>query len=646
MSMNLVFALLLQIGVFCPLLDEKESGEGEMQTTAIRLLPDEVINKIKAGEMIARPANVVKELIENAIDAKATSIKVALNKGGIDEISVSDNGTGIPTQEVPLSIQRHATSKIQQVDDLYALCSLGFRGEALASMAEVSHFSMMTMTAEANTGTKLTTNSTNTRGEEPVVTSWHGRRGTHVRVRELFFNIPVRRKYMKSMATEYAHCCDCVHAFVMSHTEIEFVLAHNGKEQLRAFTCDKQDNHEQKLRARSESLFGKEIAENLLYCEEQNDIATLTSLFSPPGIDRGHTRHIFTFVNERWVKSQTMKYGILRGYHSHLLKGRYPIYLANLTMHPSLLDVNVHPTKSEIRFQYNKEVQELIALAIRRNLRAAVWSSLPHAPAPTEQDSAFSPTTSSPSTSLQENSKPSAVSAFRSPAHSPAPRLFYGVSSPSVTASPCANSEQKQGKQDTEAINWRSLRYMGSFARCYLLLEDGEEEHLLVVDQHAFHERIIYEQIVADPCMLAKRQQLAIGETVQLAPEEMELVENRRDEFANLGFAIEAKHADAVLVSSVPTILQGKDVLAVLRDLLALAKRDHTAWLGESLVHDVVATIACRSAVKAGDVLDANMRQNLFNSAENVDFFHNCPHGRRVMRIFPKQQVGAWFDRL
>ena len=604
---------------------------------AIRLLPDTVINKIKAGEMIERPANVLKELLENAIDAGATRITVSLQKGGSDEIVVSDNGSGIAADDVPLAIKRHATSKISRPDDLWSLHSLGFRGEALASIAEVSRFTLLSATAEAETGTRLTTDDQQGVG----VVSWSCEVGTSTSVRDIFYNVPARRKFLKNAATEYSHCHTCVQALALSHPQIEFILHHNHREQLRAPAIPEASG-EEALRQRALALFGEETVAPLLYAEGKDEMAAVKLLFSPPGHDRAHNRHIFTFVNARWVKSTTLKYAILRGYHSHLLKGRYPLVFAYLRVHPSLLDINVHPMKSEVRFQYSKEVQELIALNLRRKLRSPAWSTtpspLPAASTPAPLSDSARPTPRLLSTSPQEG------------------RIFYPsprVEEKRMTSQQLASEipemqENDKGESSPAAeteFAWDKLTYLGTLARCYLLFED-QQRNLIVVDQHAFHERIIFEQLCAEPHLLTRQQGLTIAETLPLTADQLELVVARQEEFTRLGFALQVVDDKEVLIKGVPSLLQQRNGAEILRELVDLAQRDATLWVGESLVHDVIATLACRAAVKAGDVLDAVRLQQLFSAARGVDFYHNCPHGRRVLRIFTPSQVGGWFDRI
>lgn len=633
---------------------------------AIRPLPDAVINKIKAGEMIERPANVLKELLENAIDAGAKRITVALQRGGIDEIVVSDDGDGIAADDVPIAIKRHTTSKISSSDDLWALHSLGFRGEALASIAEVSRFMLTTATASAKAGTRLT------RDDENVdIVPWDCRQGTRVSVAEIFYNVPARRKFLKNVATEYAHCNTCVQALALSHPHITFILHHNNREQLHAPAVKDNRGVEHALRMRAATLFGEEAVAPLLYEEGKNKIAAVEMLFSPPGHDRAHNRHIFTFVNNRWVQSNTLKYAILRGYHSHLLKGRYPLLFAQLQVHPTLLDVNVHPMKREVRFQYEREVQELIALTLRRKLRSPEWSIAPpntsaaaaSAPRPPVNTRSYKADTARiffPSSSvapMQGTELASKVPKLDTGSTYGKPQLEVGEVPPANTQEPAtvpSASSELENKQPTTShptelqqtsLNWEELTHIGTFAHCYLLFED-RQRNLVVVDQHAFHERIIFEQLAATPQLLTRRQQLGIAETLALPAEDLELLTARQEEFARLGFVLELVSDAAVQIKAVPALLQAQSGSELLALLLDLARRDATLWIGESLVHDVLATLACRAAVKAGDILEPARLQRLFAAAQTVDFYHNCPHGRRVIRIFSLRQAGSWFDRI
>ena len=599
--------------------------------SSVRLLPDSVINRIKAGETIERPANVVKELVENAIDAGAKRVSVSLVRGGIDEIVISDDGHGIKAEDVPLAIKRHTTSKIVKADDLYSLASLGFRGEALASISEVSNFTLTTA-PEEGLGTKLSIDGDGKRS----VNRWQGSRGTTIVVKELFLSIPARQKFLKSATTEYSHCCDCLQAISLSYPHVEFILTHNGKEQLRAIGTE-NDSPEQTLRTRTQSLFGREVAERLLFVHQENEMASITALFSPPGHDLRHARQMFTFVNHRWIKSQTLKYAILRGYHSHLLQGRYPFIVIDLRVHPTLLDVNVHPMKTEVRFQYVKEVQELIATAIRRQLRTASWSL----PTPTDSAPAEKPFVAPSYPQQLHNQPPPPVSP--KPTSPPPVSKIPKTTNPLPLIKPISRPPPTEPSSNQQ-LPWATMTYLGTFADCYLLFED-QQHNLIVIDQHAFHERIIFEQLINNPKLLRKSQALLIAEQLPINGNEAETLRNRQHEFAALGFSIDVSDKVAT-IKSFPAILQQHGATEVVSELLAIAENDNTSWAGQSITHDVIATIACRSAIKSGDKLDQARRQRLIAQAESVDFYHNCPHGRRVIRIYSQQTVGGWFDRL
>ena len=504
-------------------------------------------------------------------------------------------------------LKRHATSKISSSDDLWALHSLGFRGEALASIAEISRFTLTSATAEAETGTRLTTNDS---GKANVI-AWTCATGTSISVKDIFYNVPARRKFLKNAATEYAHCNTCVQALALSHPQVEFILHHNNREQLRVVPTPQADK-EEALRLRAAALFGKETVAPLLYAEDKSEMAEVAMLFSPPGYDRAHNRHMFTFVNDRWIKSTTLKYGILRGYHSHLLKGRYPLVLLYLRVHPSLLDVNVHPMKSEVRFQYDKDVQELIALNLRRQLRSPTWSTtLPATTTPIPSTPPRLAGGSSPSLASSLPMRTSTASSAKSAAVREQ-RIFYpqtqaeGKSAVEQVLEQNISTEleREDGNaqpRETE-LDWAALTYIGTAARCYLLFED-RQQNFIVVDQHAFHERIIFEQLRSEPQILTRGQSLTIAEAMVLSVAEVEIIKTRQEEFTRLGFELQVLSDTDVLLKVVPALLQQKNYVEALQDLIALAQRDATEWFGESLLHDVVATIACRAAVKAGGLV-------------------------------------------
>ena len=769
----------------------------------IAMLDEGIINKIAAGEVVERPSSVLKELIENALDAGTKSIEVEIESGGVRKIVVRDHGSGMEPEDARLAVRRHATSKITSVDDLFQVHSLGFRGEALASIAAVSEFSLQTAANESGQGLKLTTDG----GEDFRESSWNGIRGTVVTVANLFHNVPARLKFLKTTATESSHCLEVMQHAALCSPGVGFILRHNGKELMRlapvavehssSSVANKmakvakpeasQDAEisllpppfgEQAIRQRTADLLGSDKAASLLYLCETSSHGRVEGLISPPGYEVASTKQLYTFVNNRAVKDRTIRYGILRGYHSHLLKGRYPVAVLHIQMDPALIDVNVHPAKTEVRFQYGGEVQNMIALAIRGKLRGAAWSSnyteaksadsshvAPNhrgqaATVFSDFKTAFSDQTPSAKSSSAwaksdlssgqstgvwptsargnaptdgigslpgrpANSSYKPVSAGASVRVQGYAGLSDGLNSQGDSSFQDYNSHQSgqdptcsttgpgrsdyptadlavdrrarrgEGNRDRAIIPWDELQYLGSFAKCYLIfaaplgieletdsiepnidklsnqeryygrregndgggsgaqgyksVQQSSGEHLLVVDQHAFHERILFERLSNNPALLGNSQQLLVPEALVLAPT---VVSNLADGLGDLkarGFDFAVLNETTIEVRSVPAILSNSDLETLFVDLTGIdasLKDDlEPADTNAELSRLILATIACHSAVRAGEHLSTDDLQMLLSEAGQVDFYHNCPHGRRVFKWWSRTEVARWFDR-
>ncbi|MES2744398.1 MAG: DNA mismatch repair endonuclease MutL, partial [Bdellovibrionota bacterium] len=339
----------------------------------VHLLDDELINKIAAGEVVERPASVVKELVENAIDAGAQHIRVSLKDGGRQLIEVSDDGGGLSPEDAVLALKRHTTSKLRTADDLFAVSTMGFRGEALASISSVSRFTLQSMSRDLAEGIRVHHEDGRTTN-----TPWQGTFGTSVTVKDLFYNVPARKTFMKTSAAEFAVCHEYIQALALAMPERGFRLLHNDKEMFSVGPLPVAEGWargEQALRLRAQAILGEEITGKLVYVQHVDRHAKVEGLISPPGVDKASAKHIFTFVNHRWVKDKVLRNGVLRGYHSHILRGKFPVALMYLDVEASLLDVNVHPAKTELRFQYGSEVASAVAMAIRDGLRQGAWSS-------------------------------------------------------------------------------------------------------------------------------------------------------------------------------------------------------------------------------------------------------------------------------
>ncbi len=613
----------------------------------IHVLDEIVINKIAAGEVVERPASIIKELVENSLDAGATSINIELEEGGIKSLVIKDNGSGIGIEDAKLVLRRHATSKIKNVDDLFAVESMGFRGEALASIASVSKLRICSATKDAVEGFELT----QTTETDCDVHPWRGDIGTTVIVEDLFYNVPARRKFLKSNAAEYAACHELLNALALARPDIHFRLAHNGKERLNTFAVT-SDMHIPGRAWGKANLIGrfKQIiddsptSDSMMYVTGRNQYLSMEALISPPGIEKGSGKGLFSFVNGRWVKDRMLRAAILRGYHSHLLRGRFPQVVLHCTIDPSLVDVNVHPHKTELRFQYAREIQDLIAHTIRKAIRQGAWA----APAETsaEQEGfadSFSPLfmpRKSSSVSLSQG-----ISSWARHGQSTIKLPTIGHNTFEIPTEKESVSLEKTNASDS--IPWNDLKYVGCYAACYLMFEaDGR---LLSIDQHAFHERVLYERLVKNRDLVCQAQPLLVPEEVRLAPTEVAHLQTHREALKSLGFEFDITDNGTLEVTSVPSLLAGRPLEELILALADPLQNEHSqsgqVVDGENYMHYTLSTLACHSAVRAGEELPHDDLKLLLSEAQKVDFYHNCPHGRRVFKWWSQAQVAAWFDR-
>lgn len=675
----------------------------------VHLLDDELINKIAAGEVVERPASVVKELVENAIDAGSQQIRISLKDGGRQLIEVSDDGQGMSPEDAVMALKRHTTSKLRSADDLFEVATMGFRGEALASISSVSRFTLQSMNREHDQGVRV--------HHEDGTTShstWQGPFGTSVTVKDLFYNVPARKTFMKTSAAEFAVCHEYVQALALALPERGFRLLHNDKEMFAVSPLPVPEGWargEQALRLRAQAILGEAITAKLIYIQHKDRHAKLEGLISPPGLDKASAKQMFTFVNSRWVKDKLLRNAILRGYHSHILRGKFPIALIYLDIEASLVDVNVHPAKTELRFQYGSEVQGAVAMAIREGLRQGAWSSASpnpsaafsasYAPKKSEdplpidfdlllsQPPAVSPSQSSSemsqgaralsSESARPSTKPEVKAAapiyhppvaraerdetsearsngaatsgvkrttysYDRPAYEPMASVKANLSTPfdepraaSYPSKPIA-VRTSAPLISKEEIPWDELEFMGAFQKCFLFFE--HKDQMLVVDQHAFHERILYERLLKSPDLLKRSQPLLMPEVLEFSASEAAELEERESQYKGLGFDFSKVSSTEIEVRAIPSLLVNKDIQGVFASLAQGSKNQ------QEVLHDVLASVACHAAVRAGEDLPTPELRQLLKEAKTVDFFLNCPHGRRVLRWWKANQVAAWFDRL
>ncbi|MBC62194.1 MAG: hypothetical protein CMP11_07025 [Zetaproteobacteria bacterium] len=621
---------------------------------SIHILEDEVINKIAAGEVVERPASIIKELVENSIDAHASHIKVSLNDGGKKTILISDNGVGIARNQAHLAIQRHATSKINAIEDLFQVQTMGFRGEALASISAVSRMTILSYDKKKKESFKLEVKE----GQKPLPQIWDHPEGTSIYVDDLFYNVPVRQKFLKTGQTEFSHCLEYIHALSLAKPYHGFTLSHNGKEKFHVSKLEKGLNGEKNkylgkkaLIARAEAVIGTNVEKFLYVCNEDS-YGSFEAIISPPGEEKATSKSIFTFVNGRWVKDKTIRYGILRGYHTHLLKGCYPQVVAYLNIDPSLVDVNVHPCKTELRFQYSKEIQGSIAHAIRESLRTGSWVNH-HDKSILQIDSTeFIDTKATSDNYASKEALPKILKEHVDP-YKIFPAGKGSIKSGLKTYAPLSttsypkteNQSNQQGNLATthtqnSPIDWQNLTYLGTIAKCYILF--SHPKNLIAVDQHALHERILFEKLSKDRSFCTQNHPLLVPELIKLSPEIVENLRLKKNELSTLGFNFEEISETEIEIIGIPTILIDRPLDGLFESLGDLNEEKSC----ESPLTHTLSTIACHSAVRAGEELSEERINNLIMEAKSVDFFHNCPHGRNVFKVFPHKEISKWFDRI
>lgn len=591
----------------------------------IRVLTPEVAAKIAAGEVVERPASIVKELIENAIDAGATRITVDLQGGGVALLRVSDNGQGVARADLPLVFARHATSKLASIDDLDQLRTLGFRGEALASVGAVAHVTFASRVAGAESGAQLAMND----GQPSEIIPMAMPQGTIVTVRDLFAQVPARLKFLKSRQGEAGYCVQIIERYALAYPEIQFVVTSEG----RLATRTPGDGHLTSTIAQVYDLAAAEQMIPLSYGDTEADRAlplterppVVSGMTSRPAYYKSTRQHVFLYVNRRWVRNQMMQHAVEEAYHSLLLTGRHPVAVVHIELDPTLVDVNVHPAKTEVKFARERQVYA----AIQRAVRAAVVDTTE---APEVSHQAFTVPGVNPGNSSAPLGRPITVSM-------PAPKGSTPPITPLPSPTPALWNEQdmhEASRARAESIpvaqppapkHLPALRVLGQVSQSYIITEGPDGVYL--IDQHAAHERILLEKMVAQ----WRRQDMpsqALLEpiVVDLTPDVFTEVEERIADVEKLGFTLEAFGVTAFLVRAVPGTLAGHATPEALADLLPdLVGGDH-AGHAETWEEHALANIACRAAIKAGKVLTPDEQRELVRQLETADARHSCCHGR------------------
>ncbi len=596
----------------------------------IRRLPENLINRIAAGEVIERPASAVKELVENSIDAGATRIEVSLEEGGRRLISVVDNGNAIAREELALCLERHATSKLPD-EDLHNIKTLGFRGEALPSIAAVSRFRIMSRVPDAEGGYELSAEGGLVGKIKPAAMNV----GTSVEIKDLFFNTPARLKFLKTDRTENAQAIDAVKRLAMSHPEIAFSFKNNDR---LAFQASKvTGDHDRKLLERLGAVLGQDFMDNSIALDLSRDDLTLSGYAAVPTYNRANSLHQFLFVNGRPVRDKLL-YGAVRGaYADFLARHRHPVLALFLTVPPETLDINVHPAKSEVRFQDASLVRGLIVSGLRNALleagHKASTSTAEAALGSFRSHPGFGPSRSGLGRSNQYVSGFSSPStAPYQPASGPTQELPSDQAAMTVDGSAIPPSARVEDAQPDDPLQTSYQDYplgaaRGQLHETYVIAQTAEG--LIIVDQHAAHERIVYEKMKAALLDAGPaRQVLLIPEIVELGEEPSQRLLERRDELAELGIVIEPFGEGAVVVRETPAMLGLTDVKGLVQDLADdLAELKDGLSLQERL-DEVCSTMACHGSVRAGRRLNVDEMNALLREMEATPHSGQCNHGR------------------
>ena len=563
----------------------------------IRILAPQIVSRIAAGEVVERPASVVKELVENSLDAGATRISVEVEGGGISRIRVTDNGSGIPPEEIELAFGRHATSKIGSLKDLDAILSLGFRGEALPSIAAAAEVELASCARGEPAGAYI-------RLQDGKVVEYGSRGhspGTTVAVENLFRRIPARLKFLRSAATENSHIANIISRYALAYPEVGFTLSLDGRITLRTPGSGR-------LIDSIAQVYGVEIVRSMLEIksrqgESGNTLPLVTGMTGSPKVSRSSRDYLSLFVNRRWISHRTLAWAVEQAYHGLLMVGKHPVAIINISLPPGEMDVNVHPAKTEVKFRNEQAVFSTLQRAVRQTL-------IELTPVPKVEE-------------------------IRTPYRaSPAPAQMLWPEAANDTGS----AKEPPEAAAVPASSLPVLRVIGQLSASYIIAEGPDG--LYIIDQHAAHERILFEQINDQRSQhRVETQTLLEPVPFDVTPGQGEVLKTRCENLARFGFSVEPFGEGTFLVRTVPAGLAGRDWASAIRELLD-KERGQADW-----EERIAISIACHSAVRAGQVLSDDEMREIVRQLEQAAVPNSCPHGRPTMIHLSLGQLGKEFGR-
>lgn len=673
---------------------EPPKGANTARMPIIRQLPVSLVNKIAAGEVIERPASVVKEMLENSIDAGSDLIEVMVSGGGIDLLRISDNGCGIEPEQLELALAPHATSKLADSEDLFDVRTLGFRGEALASIAEISHMTLRSRVASSDGGYELRAQGSDREPIKPCAMNV----GTTIEVRHLFFNTPVRRKFMKTPSTEMGHVVEAFTRIALAFPNVHMKLSSNDRVQ---YDLPPTNRWSERIRA----FFGDEIADALISVEHEDEKVKVRGYVADPSVSRSNNRMQYLFLNGRYIRDRALQHALSEAYRGLLMVGRLPICFLQMQIDPKTVDVNVHPTKVEVRFEDSGAIYSRLLHTIRHrfltsNLVAkAPQAADPNSPGNLQQGQNLAPRTpeAESNTSLMDWARSQQnVPTFQpfpnagfspevyrsgnpfpggsipggnpfpggSPANSPnsaqattsfEDRLPEGTAASLPIESPAMGASMGASIGASTGVLNRadgSHEWVGSTPAVgfqihnrYLITQD--DAGMVIIDQHALHERILFEQIKTKVLSRSlDRQRMLMPATVQLTSSEAAMAIESKAMLAEIGFEIESFGGDTVLLSAYPSILSKRAPEEMLRTVLEALMSGGKKVNAQDVLDELMNMMACKAAIKAGDRLSDPEISALLEQRHLYHDTHHCPHGRPTALFFSKEQLDKMFKRI
>jgi DNA mismatch repair protein MutL len=577
----------------------------------IQQLPSHLVNQIAAGEVVERPASVVKELVENSLDAGAQSVHIDIQSGGQKLIRIRDDGSGIPQDELALALSRHATSKIASLDDLEAVASLGFRGEALPSIASVARLNLLSRSRDSDSAWQVEADNGKLSAARPAAHPV----GTTVEVHDLFYNTPARRRFLRTERTEFGHIEKWVRRLALARQDVAFTLTHNRRAVMNLPAAVDQEGRQRRLA----KICGAPFAEQAVHIAQEADGIALTGWIALPTYNRSQPDQQFWFVNGRSISDKTLSHAARHAYRDVLFHGRFPAYVLAITMDPAGVDANAHPAKHEVRFRDGRRVHGIVSQAIETALSETRPGGHSVQPVPP------------PSASLQSQRPMPLPGAVRETLAGYRALAGHGRA---------AAIEVEQRSEEVPPLGYALAQVAG----VYVLAENADG--LVIVDMHAAHERILYEKLKKgfdDKTVV--RQPLLVPAAVSVAENEADLVEQHSDLFEELGLAIDRAGPTSLVIREVPALLRNADAESLLRDVLADLSQSGRSNRVEDMCHDFLATMACHHSVRANRILTVQEMNALLREMEVTERADQCNHGRPTWTAIPMAELDKLFLR-